>query len=245
MINVLVVDDNFYFSKKLINIISTSIPKVRLYNFCTNGKEAIDLIKNDINQIDIILLDLNIPQYNGIKILNYIEKNNLIKYKNSIIIISGEIDMILSLKNNSYLYTIVSKSSGYNKIIEELNSLIHIKEEEKIPIDYKVHKELENLHFNFSYLGTKYIEESILFLYENKYNDIKLEKKVYPVIAERYNTTINNVKTNIINSCNLMYYDCDFYLINKYFGSVDNEKPTPKFIITMILNKLKFGDYYF
>lgn len=243
MLNVLIVDDNFYYSKNLINIISTNNSKIRLCNFCTNGKEVIDLLKNNLSEIDIILLDLKIPKYNGIDVLNYIENNNLEKYKSSIIVISGEVDMISTLRNNPYLYTIINKTSGYDRILKELNNLICIKENEKNSIDYKIHMELKKLYFNFTYVGTKYIEEAILLLYEKNIKDIKLEKKVYPLIAKKHKTTVNNVKTNIINSCNLMYYDCDFSLLNNYFGIVDNEKPTPKLVITNVLDKLKFDNY--
>lgn len=131
MLNVLVVDDNFYYSKNLINIISANNSKIRVCNFCTNGKEVIELLRDNTSEIDVILLDLKIPEYNGIDILNYIENNNLEKFKSSIIVISGEIDMITKLRNNPYLYTIINKANGYDVILRELNNLIYIKEEEK------------------------------------------------------------------------------------------------------------------
>lgn len=74
MVNVLVVDDNFNYSKNLINIIAKDNPRIRLYNICTDGKEAINIITSKQDDIDIILLDLKLPNYDGIEILNYIEK---------------------------------------------------------------------------------------------------------------------------------------------------------------------------
>lgn len=154
MVNVLVVEDNFYYSKSLINVLSDANPKMRLYKISTNGKEAIDIIENQKNNIDIILLDLKLPEYNGIQILKYIESNKLEKFKNSIIVVSGEMNLILQIRNNPYLFSYIDKISGIEKILEEINSLIEIKENEKSSIEYKVCNELKILHYNFSYIGT-------------------------------------------------------------------------------------------
>lgn len=109
MVNVLVVEDNFHYSKNLINVISNENTKVRLYNLCTDGKEALDLISNNQDNIDIILLDLGLPTFDGIEILNYIQKNNITKYKNSIIVISGEMGLMLKIRNNPYLLQLLAK----------------------------------------------------------------------------------------------------------------------------------------
>lgn len=242
MINILVADDNFNYLKNLVNIISDNNPNVRLYNFCTNGQEVIDLLKNHQDNIDIILLDLNLPVCNGIEILNYIEENNLTKYKSSIIIISGEIELILKIRNNSYLYTAINKINGFDKILTELNKLICIKEEEKNSIEYKIYEELKKLNYNFSYVGTRYLKEALLLLNEsNNLENIKLEKDIYPIISKKHKKSINNIKTNIINASDLMYYDCEAETLKEYFKIIDGEKPTPKTIIITILDKIKYS----
>lgn len=241
MVNVLVVEDNFYYSKNLINLISDTNPKMRLYKISTDGKEAIDIIKNKGNDIDIILLDLKLPRYSGIQILNYIEKNNLIKFKNSIIVISGEVDLMLQIRSNPYLYSYVNKMSCLDNVLKEINKLIEIKEQEKSSIEYIVCEELKKLHYNFSYVGTKYLLEVILLLYNEKnWEDIKLEKTIYPILAKNHKKTVNNIKTNIINATELMYCSNDISIINKYFNFYDNEKPTPKQVISTIIDKLKY-----
>lgn len=132
MVNVLVVEDNIYYSKSLINILSDACPKMRLYKIYTNGREALDIIKSPKNDIDIILLDLNLPEYSGIQILKYMESNKLVKFKNSVIVISGEVDLILQIRNNPYLFSYINKTSGIEKILVEINNLIKIKEDENI-----------------------------------------------------------------------------------------------------------------
>ena len=242
MVNVLVVEDNFYYSKNLINILTDTNPKMRLYKISTNGKEAIDILKDQENTIDIVLLDLKLPHYNGIEILNYIETNNLIKYKNSIIVISGEIELLMQIRNNPYLYSYIDKMSGLDNALKEINKLIEVKEQEKSSIEYIVCKELKKLHYNFSYVRTRYLMETISLIYNKKnWENIKLEKDVYPILSKKYKKTVNNIKTNIINATDLMCYDCDYNVLNEYFRILSDEKPTPKTVILTIINKIQYN----
>lgn len=133
--------------------------------------------------------------------------------------------------------------SGFDKIKKEINELIEIKNDKNYSIDYKVHIELEKLNFNFSYVGTQYLLEAIIILYNNYINSFKkqkIAKNIYPIIAKRYKKTVNNIKTNIINVCDLMCYDCKYEVLKEYFGDVYNRKPTPKKIMITVLNKLKY-----
>ncbi len=242
MVNVLVVDDNFDYAKNLINLISSQNSKMRLSNICTNGKEVMDIINNPKNKINIILLDLKLPNYNGIEILKYMEKNNFKQYQDSVIAISGENKFLSEIINNKYIHTFINKISGFELILKEVNKLIEIKDKEKEKIEYIIHKELEKLNFNFSYVGTQYLFEAIVILhkrYSDCYETQKLETNIYPIIAKKYKKTVNNIKTNIINATDIMYYDCNYKVLNQYFGLIDTEKPTPKVIITKILNNCK------
>lgn len=242
MVNVLVIEDNFYYSKNLINMISDINPKMRVYKISTDGREAIEILKNQKNTIDIILLDLKLPYYSGIGILNYIEENNLTRYKNSIIVISSEIELLVQIRNNPYLYSYVNKISGYENTLKEINKLIEIKEQEKSSIEYRVCEELKKLHYNFSYVGTRYLVEALLLMYnKNNWENIKLEKEIYPILSKKYKKTLNNIKTNIINATDLMCYDCEYKVLNEYFKISDNEKPTPKTVISTIMNKIKYN----
>ena len=163
--------------------------------------------------------------------------------EDSIIVISGEMDMLLKLRSNRYLHSFVDKVSGYEKILKEINDLINIKEVEKSSIEYRIHQELKKLNYNFSYVGTKYIIEALLIIYNNyQFDNVKLEKDIYPKISKKYKKSINNIKTNIINATDLMYYDCNSEVLKKYLRILDDTKPTPKIIMSVILEKLIYKD---
>jgi len=240
MVNILFVEDNFHYSKNLINKVMQENPEVRLFRMITNGKEALNILKDYNSEIDIVLLDLKLPGNSGVDIIKDLEKNNYEKYKNSIIAISGEFTLLSQVMQSPYLYTYINKISGFDEIMSIINQLIELKKNSKYSIEEKIKIELKKLKYNFSYIGTNYIYESILLIYnEPRHQKIKLEKQVYPILANKYNTTINNIKTNIINATHEMYYDCKSEVLSQYLGIYYDEKPTPKEIISTIIDNIK------
>lgn len=245
MLNMLFVNNNYNYSKNLINKVMEKISDVRLFKFLTDGREALQVIMNAYDKIDIILLDLNLPEYSGIDILKKIEEEEICKYKNSIIILSAEPQMIKKLRNSPYVYTFIPTGSRFESIINKINDLIKIINISTYPVENQIIRELKKINYNFSYIGTQYIYESILILCtSHQHEKIILEKQVYPLIADKYNTTISNIKTNIVNSTNEMYYDCQKDILNSYLGICENEKPTPKEVISLIVSNIKHPEYF-
>ena len=87
MINVLIADDNIFWAKKLMEYINKN-ENLKVVTIAVDGKETLELL-NSRNDIDIFLLDLKMPIYNGIEVLEKIEDGKKIKYKDSCIVISG------------------------------------------------------------------------------------------------------------------------------------------------------------
>ncbi len=64
-----------------------------------------------------------------------------------------------------------------------------------------------------------------------------LKSEVYPIVAQKYNSSVNNVKCDIRNATDKMYYDCEQEIVSKYVE--DNAKPTPKMVIKAVLKRLR------
>lgn len=237
MVNVLIVDDDIYYAKNLMNIINTKNNTVRVCNICINGKEALNII-NTINDIDVIVLDLQMPIYNGIYVLNALPEE---KYNKSIIVISDDNELSLQLRNSKKIYTYVNKLYGMEKITEKLEELIIYKEEVKKNkyTRNKIVNELDYLNYNLSHKGTKYLIEVIYILIKDyNYEIVNLKKYVYPILSERYGKSSHNIKCNINNATEYMYCECNQYVLNKYFKFYTDTKPSVKTVIYTILNKL-------
>lgn len=235
MLNVLIVEDNVQESKQIINYISQNNKELKLYCMAYNYKEAIKTIKD--GNIDIILLDLGLPDISGNEIIEYIIENKLEKYYNSILIISGRIDLISSIPKNHYVFSYITKPYSLDNIQKKLESIIKYKNQKNII--KKINTELNKLHYNFSYNGTRYLAETILEIYNRKNENIgNLNKNIYPIIALKHKKTVNTICGNIKQATNLMYFDCDEETLKKYFNYSHCTKPKVKEVIFAILNNI-------
>lgn len=240
MINILIADDNIYYAKTLMNIINNENREdIKVTHIAIDGKETLDILKN--NKIDIVLLDLKMPIYDGLYILNKLEEEQKDKYKQSIIIISGEVEMLYKINNQPFVYYAFDKLCSISKIVDKINELVEDKNEEKRKnmIKNKIVKQLQYLNYNLSHKGTQYLIEAILLIYNiGDYDILNLKEDVYPIIAKRYNKSIHNIKCDINKANDYMYRVCKRERVRKYFKFFDDSKPTVKNVIYTILNKI-------
>ena len=100
-------------------------------------------------------------------------------------------------------------------------------------------QELAKLNYNFKYNGTKYLIESIMLIWNKQdIDNINLKRDIFPIVAKNNNKTVSNVKININNATEMMFYDCPQYKLDEYFGYNVISKPKVKFVISTILQKL-------
>lgn len=189
------------------------------------------LIANDMNSansiinkynINLIILESNIYNFNFYKehlsyipVILFIDTNNYNKkifkdYEN------------ISLCNLSYL----------KKLLFNYISLTSSIESTKIEII----NQLLKIGFNIKHNGTKYITASII-IYKFFFKTDKI-KDIYSIVAQKYNTTSNNVKSNILKSINYMYCETKFEKLKTYFSLEEDIKPTPKQIILTVLKNI-------
>ena len=231
MVKVLIEENRIEILKIVFNeIIGNNSQAVISYIITSNTIETIEALKKE--QIDIIMLDYNILKQNENNILNYIKNK---KYIKSIITMS-ECKENKRLCNNMYIYTDINIGRINHDDIEKVKGLI--KRKQNNSINFRIHKEMEKLNFNFSYSGTNYLEEAIklLYYYQN-IEDVRIEQTIYKKISIKHNKSVNTIKTNIINATNNICYDCKLETLNEYFYG--NIKPTPKTVMITIIKNIK------
>lgn len=240
MVNILIADDNIYYAKMLMNTINASENNdMKVTHIAIDGKETLNILQN--NKIDILLLDLKMPIYSGKYILDELKKDNNEKYKQSIIVISGEPELLSEIINNTYVYYFFDKTCSFSKIIDKIEELVKCKNEEKREniVKDKVIEQLQFLNYNLSHKGTQYLIEAILIIYQNKKFDVfNLKEDIYPIIAYNHNEIIHNVKCSINKANDYMYKVCKKETLHTYFKFFDDTKPTVKNVIYTILNKI-------
>ena len=236
MLNLLIIEDDVKQLRNITNIIAKNFSEIRICGISFDGEQALSLIE-ELN-VDIILLDLKLSFLSGVDIINYIEKQNMYQYKNSIIVLSGEMNLIMKIKKSEYLFSYVIKGNGFDLLLKELDLLISLKNDSEI-INNKVDIELKKLNYNFSYNGTKYLRDTIIEIYKIKDKfEGNLTKNIYPKIAKKYNKRINTIYCDIKQATNSMILECDEKILNKYLRKSYFSKPKIMDIIYAILNKL-------
>lgn len=237
MINLLVIENNSEQCKNIVNYISQFCFDVKVYSIVYTEQEALEIIQTQIP--DVILLDLDLPDFSAFHILNYIEENKMDKYSNSLIVFSNKLLSPSQLQNNKYLNCFFKKPVQLKKIVLRLKEIAMIKmaSSDEILIKSKIIHEMELLNYNFSYHGSKYLVDAIYELYKNKdkFHD-NLSKYVYPIISKKYHKSANTIKCDIDHATKMMFYDCEENIIYRYFNLV--EKPTLKQVMFTILNKI-------
>ena len=239
MINILIADDNIFFAKQLMNCININ-REVKVLCIAMTGSEALERL-NDADDIDIFVLDLKMPVYNGLEVLEKINKDKKEKYKHSCIVLSGEIEYIQRLRENDMVIRCLYKGMEFNEIISKIMEEVKNKIQEKKSENFKnaIINQITYIGYNRAHLGTKYLIDVIHFMLLNKdYECDNLKKYIYPYIAIKNNTSVHNVKNNIERATNAMYYNCEHMRLKKYFNLQDEYKPNIKTIIYTILDKI-------
>lgn len=180
-------------------------------------------------------------QYLDFSFNNVIENTDKIteiaqNYFENVSVINSEfsnIEIDAATNKNNFLILVVNNNKENKK--ENISS----KNISSRKIRQKIKEELENLNYNYSYKGTRYLEDSIYLVYKSEYEKDNLTKEIYPIIAKKYNTSVENVKCNIIQASNNSYYECPQEIMEKYFGYPLIVKPKTKDIIYAIIRKLE------
>lgn len=186
MIKVLIVDDNLQYIKNILNTTINKFSEIHIEYIATTAKEAINVISN--NQIDLIFLDLNLPDENGIYIIDQIKYLNNIKNP-YVVIISEDRKLIEIVNKRQISFEVISKFESNNIIYNRIRKIIReirFSSNEK-EIKEFVLSEMSNMGYNWKYKGTLYLFETILYIYQNNNMDLldNLERNVYKYISYR------------------------------------------------------------
>lgn len=221
MINILIVIEDINYSKIMLNVLNKLSNNLRFCAIASNEEETIIALKN--HNIDIILLDVKLDSK-----IRYILKNN----KCSI--------FFLKTKNyNVRYFDIDYKTLTISELIAKFEKYKRLKDIQIQLKKERIQKELEYLGYNPNYNGTKYLMESIYILSSIDLDDnYNLEKEIYPIVAQKYNKSVHNIKCNIIHSTDIMVYDCQEEKLNKYMGFFCYSKPGPKKIMYSVLKNM-------
>ncbi len=238
MCTILIADDELTTVKNIFNSIIKNEKNIKLIGISSNGKETLEIMQKNIP--DILLLDLMMPEMNGLELLDIlIEQKDKYLTKTRVIVISSYIDKLYKTdKYRKYIYGILPKP--YNSL-ELLKLIERVKiENNNENIKKYIEETLKEFNFNKNSSSYKYLKDAIYqIIYEEKIN-FDLENDIYRKVAKKNNKKNGLViKWGIEKLMNNMYMDTKYNIVNEYFNFIEDKKPTTKLFIRYVVNNFE------
>ena len=136
-----------------------------------------------------------------------------------------------------YIFSPISLKIFKNKINELIEKKI-FNNITSVLLMKQIFSKLNYIGYNPFHKGTLYLAEFIFLVYNNISYCENLRQKVYPILAQKHNKNLNNIKCSITSATNIMYCQCPQNLLKDFFNFCYDCKPTTKQVICTILNNL-------
>ena len=242
-IRILMIDDN----ESLIDMVKEYFhdnSRIEVTLCSNDGEDGLNKILNEDNY-DIILLDLVMPNKDGLYVLEELKKRKL--EKNIIVETSyNEPKVIRKVSEygvNYYLLKPFDLMSLEEKILDVFNtsndkneSLYHSN------LQISITKMLHELGMPSHIKGYQYIREGITMIYNDPNIIGGITKELYPELASKFDTTVSRVERAIRHAIEVSWNRGSWDYMEELFGhsvDIDKAKPTNSEFIVTVADKLR------
>ena len=240
-IKVMMIDDNVSLVEMVKEYFKDN-ENIEIYKQAHNGLDGIKLIEEEQGKFDVVLLDLIMPQKDGLYVLQQIKEREL--DANVIVETSYNAqDVIRQVSEYGVSYFILKPfdlEDLKTRIAEVYNSKnktgknINLKQNN---LQISITKILHELGIPSHIRGYLYIRDSIKLMYMTPDMIGGITKEIYPEIAKKYNATPSRVERAIRHAIEISWNRGDYEVMDRIFGhSVDYDKAKPtnsEFIATI------------
>ncbi len=247
-IKLLVVDDN----KNLVDMIEeyfSSSNSVMVNLKAYDGVEGLELIKDKQNEYDVIILDLIMPNKDGIYVLEEMKKLGI----NKKVIVSTSYnspEVIRKISELGASYYLL-KPYDMKDLDKRISELCNKTDSTNIDFGYSslqssITKILHELGIPSHIKGYQYIRNAIGIIYERPETIGGITKELYPELASKFDTTVSRVERAIRHAIEVSWNRGDWDLMEEIFGhsvDIDKAKPTNSEFIVTIADKLRLENH--
>jgi two-component system response regulator (stage 0 sporulation protein A) len=245
-IKVLMIDDNI----NLINMVKeyfSNHASIEIAYTANDGALGIHTIEKEHGKYDVIILDLIMPNKDGLYVLKEMHKR---KITSKIVVATSynAPDVIREVSEYGVNYFIL-KPFELSDLEDRILNLSKDDKQENKSIDFhynnlqiSITKILHELGIPSHIKGYQYIREAIGIIYEHPETIGGITKELYPELADRFNTTVSRVERAIRHAIEVSWNRANWELMEDIFGNsvdIDKAKPTNSEFIVTIADKLK------
>lgn len=244
-INVLMIDDNV----NLIGMVREYFKgsdKVDIALEAHDGLEGIEVIEKNLDNFDVIVLDLIMPNKDGMYVLSEMKKRGINK-KVIVATSYNAAEVIREVSEYGVSYYILKPFS-----LDDLEKRIYDitnKSDEGKNIDFynsnlqvSITKMLHELGIPSHIKGYQYIREAVNIIFKNPEVIGGITKELYPELAKKFNTTVSRVERAIRHAIEVSWNRGNLDFMEELFGysvDIDKAKPTNSEFIVTIADKLR------
>ena len=248
-IQLLMIDDNIELIKAVSEYFSSS-NKIEVTYKAYDGKEGMDLIEKEKDNFDLIILDLIMPNKDGMYVLEQMKQKNI--NKNVIVATSyNAMEVIREVSEYGVNYYVL-KPFDLDDLEKRILD-IYNKNYEKKSIDINhsnlqvnITRILHELGIPSHIKGYQYIREGIGIIYERPETIGGITKELYPELANKFDTTVSRVERAIRHAIEVSWNRGSWDLMEEIFGhsvDIDKAKPTNSEFIVTIADKLRLDNH--
>lgn len=256
MAKIIIADDN----KELLCMVSEflktqlQIEVVKTFN-C--GKDLLSHLENE--SADILLLDVFMPEIDGVNVLTEINtKNKYNRPKKIVMLTAFNSESIISKSSELGADYFIVKPIDLTSLQKTIQSLLSEPTQKGITynlkaatpikndvsLDHEITELLHEIGVPAHIKGYMYLRESITMVYNNVEILGGITKVLYPTVAKKFKTTSSRVERAIRHSIEVAWNRGNVDAISQIFAytiSYNKSKPTNSEFIAMIADKLRLA----
>lgn len=207
-----------------------------------NGIDAIRLI--ELNAPDFVLLDIVMPELDGFGVLSALQNKRCVVIMMSQLATDGFVQKSMQYGASYFL----AKPFDYNTLLKVLSDFsmprplpLQTSTKKNKSLDEKIANLFISVGIPAHIKGYQFLREAIKMTIETPEIINSITKKLYPGIAERYQTSASKVERAIRHAIEVAWNRGKIENINNIFGIkiyAPNEKPTNGEFIALVADKL-------
>lgn len=252
-IKVLIADDNLEFCSILQDYLNGE-SELEVVAVAHNGVEALKQIQE--HSPDVVVLDIIMPYLDGIGVL---EKLNKAESMPQVVVLTtlGQESMTKRAVELGAVYYILKpfdlevlsmrikqlfeSTPVTTKHTQNVNMNASVKPKNlSVEVTNIIHQMGVPAHVK----GYQYLRDAILLVIDEVSLLGAVTKELYPLIAQKYDTTASRVERAIRHAIELSWDRGNVEMMNKFFGytiNIQRGKPTNSEFIAMVADKLRMG----
>ena len=242
----LIVDDNKDLVQMMWEYFNKS-EKAKVAFEAKDGKEALDIIEKRQEDFDLVLLDLIMPNKDGLEVLRHMYENRI--DKKVIVLTSYNTQDAIRKASELGANYFMLKPFELFELEQKINSIMEESDRKNESIDLfhnnlqiSITKTLHELGVPSHIKGYQYIREGITLVYKRPEIIGGITKELYPEIAKKFDSTVSRVERAIRHAIEVSWNRGNWDLMEEIFGhsvDIDKAKPTNSEFIVTIADKLR------